>query len=93
MGIIRSSFDHKEVYGESTHSCGGLLTIYRYRQTDVWLTFLGVKVKKISSYQLIPVKYKRDYPLPSTNTVSAHKLFADGYETNIIHYEYKNKLQ
>lgn len=90
FGIIRTSFDHKTVYGESTHSCGDLLTVYEYRQTDIWMTFLGIKISRLSHYKLIPVKYKRDYPLPATNTDGALRAFQNGIETNVIHYEFVN---
>lgn len=89
LGISRVSFDKKETLGASTHSCGGLLTVYYHRQTDIFLTFLGIKIKKLSSYKLVPVRYKRDYPLPATATDAALWAFRNGIETKIIHYEYE----
>lgn len=84
--LKRISFEHHERLGD-THSCGGALDVFHYRQTDVWRTFLGIKIYKLFSYKITPVGYHWDYPLPSTDKEYSLKAFRDGYQTSKIKYK------
>lgn len=60
FGIKRESWETHTTYSHSTNSGKDPMPIYEYRLTYVWKTFMGIKIKKLFSYYLLPTRFKNE---------------------------------